>query len=204
MHEHIKDVCRRLAKRAICAVAPELYARQGDVSKMTRLSRQIIVEGRLEGAGRAGDVRPRRDRRAGRASPARATRSASASPASAGAGGSCGCTRRTARRSRPASPGTGGWSAAQDELQPKYPIDVAAKLKAPVLGLYGGKDDGIPHDGRRADAGGARRRRRAVEDRGLPGRATRLPRRLPAELSAGGREGRLAAVLAWFREHGVG
>jgi carboxymethylenebutenolidase len=32
------------------------------------------------------------------------------------------------------------------ELTPKHPIDIAATLKAPVLGLYGGKDQGIPLD----------------------------------------------------------
>jgi carboxymethylenebutenolidase len=31
-----------------------------------------------------------------------------------------------------------------NELQPKYPLDVAAAIKAPVLGLYGGADQGIP------------------------------------------------------------
>ena len=34
VHEHIKDVCRRLAKSGYLAVAPELFFRQGDVSKM--------------------------------------------------------------------------------------------------------------------------------------------------------------------------
>src|SRR5207245_8409794 len=34
-HEHIKDVCRRFAKLGYLAVAPELYARQGDVSKLS-------------------------------------------------------------------------------------------------------------------------------------------------------------------------
>ena len=32
------------------------------------------------------------------------------------------------------------------ELTPKHPLDVAATLKAPVLGLYGGADSGIPND----------------------------------------------------------
>src|SRR5205807_2238865 len=41
VHEHIKDICRRLAKLGYLAVAPELYARQGDVSKMTDF-KQII------------------------------------------------------------------------------------------------------------------------------------------------------------------
>jgi len=34
VHEHIKDICRRLAKAGFMAIAPELYARQGDVSGM--------------------------------------------------------------------------------------------------------------------------------------------------------------------------
>ena len=34
VHEHIKDVCRRFAKLGYLAIAPELYARQGDVSKL--------------------------------------------------------------------------------------------------------------------------------------------------------------------------
>src|SRR5262249_2920042 len=36
VHEHIKDICRRLAKLGYFAVAPELYARQGDVSKIEK------------------------------------------------------------------------------------------------------------------------------------------------------------------------
>ena len=39
VHEHIKDICRRLAKLGYFAVAPEMYARQGDVSKLDRTSR---------------------------------------------------------------------------------------------------------------------------------------------------------------------
>ena len=35
VHEHIKDLCRRFAQAGYFAVAPELYARQGDVSKLT-------------------------------------------------------------------------------------------------------------------------------------------------------------------------
>src|SRR3954454_7005892 len=37
VHEHIKDICRRLAKLGYLAVAPELYARQGDVSKIENI-----------------------------------------------------------------------------------------------------------------------------------------------------------------------
>src|SRR3954468_7237448 len=41
VHEHIKDICRRLAKLGYFAVAPELYARQGDVSKLTDIQEII-------------------------------------------------------------------------------------------------------------------------------------------------------------------
>src|SRR5512143_3807165 len=43
VHEHIKDVCRRLAKLGYLAIAPELYARQGDVSKLAD-SQEIVSE----------------------------------------------------------------------------------------------------------------------------------------------------------------
>ena len=43
VHEHIKDVCRRLAKLGYLAVAPELYARQGDVSRIEDF-RKIIAD----------------------------------------------------------------------------------------------------------------------------------------------------------------
>ena len=43
VHEHIKDVCRRFAKQGYCAIAPELYARQGDVSKISDW-KQIFAE----------------------------------------------------------------------------------------------------------------------------------------------------------------
>src|SRR5262245_32321000 len=38
VHEHIKDICRRFAKLGYLAVAPELYARQGDVSQLTDIN----------------------------------------------------------------------------------------------------------------------------------------------------------------------
>src|SRR5688572_15388259 len=41
VHEHIKDICRRLAKVGYLAVAPELYARQGDVSKESDIQKII-------------------------------------------------------------------------------------------------------------------------------------------------------------------
>src|SRR5437762_8940959 len=47
VHEHIKDLCRRLAKSGYFAIAPELYARQGDPSKMSdgqQIMREIVAK----------------------------------------------------------------------------------------------------------------------------------------------------------------
>src|ERR1700736_4734528 len=46
VHEHIKDICRRFAKLGYFAIAPELYARQGDVSKLTSIAeiRPIVMK----------------------------------------------------------------------------------------------------------------------------------------------------------------
>ena len=77
-----------------------------------------------------------------------------------------------------------------NDMSPTNPIDVADKLKAPVLGLYGGKDQGIPMEGGE-DAGSAEGGR---FNRPLRlSRASWLPRRLPRQLSRSRREGRLAA-----------
>src|SRR5579862_9567473 len=43
VHEHIKDVCRRFAKVGYMAIAPELFARQGDVSKIKEINDIIPV-----------------------------------------------------------------------------------------------------------------------------------------------------------------
>jgi carboxymethylenebutenolidase len=75
---------------------------------------------------------------------------------------SSGCTPLTARPPIEASPGTAGCGGMRTRCI-RHPIDVAAELKAPVLGLYGGKDNGIPL----ADLDAMRA---ALEQAGKPGR----------------------------------
>src|ERR1700691_4485658 len=50
VHEHIKDMCRRFAKLGYIAVAPELYARQGDVSKLTDYKDILAIVGKVPDA----------------------------------------------------------------------------------------------------------------------------------------------------------
>ena len=47
VHEHIRDICRRFAKEGYLAVAPELYARQGDVSKLKEIKDIFAVASKV-------------------------------------------------------------------------------------------------------------------------------------------------------------
>ena len=142
VHEHIKDVCRRFAKQGFCAVAPELYARQGDVSKYTDY-KQIFAEvvSKVPDAQVMADLD---------AAVAWAAKSSGGDAARVGVTGFCWGGRITwlyAAHSASLKAGVAWYGRLVGEptpLQPQYPIDVAAQLKAPVLGLYGGQDQGIP------------------------------------------------------------
>ena len=141
VHEHIKDVCRRFAKQGYCAIAPELYARQGDPSKypdyrdiMSNIVSKVPdaqvmsdLDAATHWSGEHGGDTKR-----------------------VGVTGFCWGGRIVwlyATHSSTLKAGVawyGRLTGTTTELQPTYPVDVADKLKAPVLGLYGGKDDGIP------------------------------------------------------------
>ena len=142
VHEHIKDLCRRLAHSGYCAVAPELYARQGDVSRISDI--QDIIS---KVVSKVPDEQVMNDldstiRWAGKSSRADTTRVAIT--------GFCWGGRiawlYTARnpRLKAAAAWYGRLEGETNAMTPKNPIDYAGALKAPVIGFYGGKDAGIP------------------------------------------------------------
>ena len=109
----------------------------------------------------------------------KATRPGSASPASAGADASSGCTPRTTRTSRRRSPGTARVLVrAQGD---KTPMDVAARSRRRCSACTAAKIRAF-RPIRRRRSGCAEKGGQDGRDRDLPGRAARLPRRLPAEL----------------------
>lgn len=143
VHEHIKDVARRLAKLGYLAIAPALYARQGDVSNLATIDEifqkvvtkvpdaQVVSD--LDACvawaqNNGGDI----DR--------------------LGVTGFCWGGRITwlyAARQPKVKAGVAWYGklvGAKTENTPAYPVEFAAGLKAPVLGLYGGQDQGIPMD----------------------------------------------------------
>jgi carboxymethylenebutenolidase len=142
VHEHIKDICRRLAKLGYFAVAPELYARQGDVSKITNIG-EIIKEvvSKVPDAQVMSDLD---------ATVAWAKKTGKADTAKLAITGFCWGGRIVwlyAAHNPNLKAGVAWYGrlvGEPDPLHPKHPVDLAASLKAPVLGLYGGADTGIP------------------------------------------------------------
>ncbi|MDR2240144.1 MAG: dienelactone hydrolase family protein [Zoogloeaceae bacterium] len=141
VHEYIKDVCRRLAKAGYLAIAPEMYARHGDVAKMSDI-RQII-DGPVAAT-------PDAEHMADLDACAAWAAQHGGDPARLGITGFCrgGRTTWLYAAHNPKLKAAVAWygqlKGAATANQPKWPIDLVAKLKAPVLGLYGGQDQGIP------------------------------------------------------------
>ncbi|NJN87958.1 MAG: dienelactone hydrolase family protein [Leptolyngbyaceae cyanobacterium SL_7_1] len=141
VHEHIQDVCRRLAQLGYLAIAPELFARQGDVSQFTDVQKII-----REVVSQVSDTQVLSDL------------DATALWASKSGGdinrlgitGFCWGGRIVwlyAAHSAQLKAGVAWYGRLVGDAnprQPLYPVDVAPLLQAPVLGLYGGMDDGIP------------------------------------------------------------
>lgn len=141
LHEHIKDVARRFAQAGFYAIAPDLYVRGGDVTKLASFDeiRPIVagtpdaqvmsdLDATMRFAGTdGGDVKR------------------------LGVTGFCWGGRITwlyaAHAPSTVKAGVawyGRVSGAPTALQPKNPVDLAPQIKAPVLGLYGSADQGIP------------------------------------------------------------
>jgi len=144
VHEHIKDVCRRFAKLGYLAIAPELYARQGDVSKLTDIQEIISkVVSKVSDSQVMSDLD---------ATVAWAKKNGKGDTAKLGITGFCWGGRIVwlySARSKDLKAGVawyGRMVGNTDTLHPKNPIDLVSDLHAPVLGLYGEKDTGIPLD----------------------------------------------------------
>jgi carboxymethylenebutenolidase len=144
VHEHTKDVCRRFAKAGYLAVAPELFARQGDVSKMTDIQEIISkVVSKVPDEQVMSDLD---------AAAVWAKKSGMGDTAKLGITGFCWGGRIVwlySAHSKDLKAGVAWYGrlvGKPDDLHPKNPIDVVKDLHAPVLGLYGGKDQGIPQD----------------------------------------------------------
>jgi carboxymethylenebutenolidase len=200
VHEHIKDLTRRFAKAGYYAIAPELYARQGDVSKMTDIQ-QILkdVVSKVPDAQVMSDL------------------DATVSFA-AGDGGDIGRLAITGfcwggrivwlyaahnERVKAGAAWYGPLVGEPTDLKPKNPVDIAGSLKVPVLGLYAGDDANIKPEHvdamKKALAGGSSGSEIIV----VPG----VPHGFNADYRPSYREKEAkegwAKMLDWFKSHGA-
>jgi len=199
VHEHIKDVCRRLAKLGYLAIAPELYARQGDVSKLSSIDEIRGVVAKV----------PDRQVMADLDAAVASAKAAGGDTARLGITGFC-WGGRIVWLYAAHNPGLkagvawyGRLVGDASDLTPRHPVDVAADLKAPVLGLYGKADAGIPVETVTRMETAARAAGKAVEFVVYPGapHAFYADYR-PSYRSEPARDG-WERLRQWFKTHGV-
>ena len=143
VHEYIADVTHRLAHAGYMAIAPELFVRQGDPSEYGELAKlQSEIIAKVPDAQVMADLD---------ATVAWASRNGGIAQKLA-ITGFCWGGRQTwlyAAHNPAVKAGVAWYGRLDGEVNdrtPKYPLDIAAQLKVPVLGLYGGADQGIPLD----------------------------------------------------------
>ncbi len=141
LHEYIKDVARRLAKLGAFAVAPDYYFRTGiDLTKMTDFKEIMPIVNAKPDAELVSDL----DATAAWA------KSQGGDTSRLGIVGFCRGGRTVwvyAAHSDALKAGVAFYGSLVDPKNPawpKSPIQLAPEMKAPVLGLYGEADQGIP------------------------------------------------------------
>jgi carboxymethylenebutenolidase len=143
VHEHIADVALRFARAGCCAIAPELFVRQGDAGSYGEIAKLIAeVVSKVPDAQVMGDLD---------ATVAWA-RAQGFDASKLGITGFCWGGRITwlyAAHNPGVKAGVawyGRLTGSPTPLSPTNPIDRVGQLNGPVLGLYGGQDPGIPLD----------------------------------------------------------
>jgi len=202
VHEHIKDLCRRLAHSGYFAVAPALYARQGDVLQMTDVKEIISkVVSKVPDAEVASDVD---------ATVAWARKQKEANTRKLAVTGFCWGGRQTWLYAihNPHVKAAVAWygpvAGNTDELHPKRVIDLLPELKVPLLGLYGAADQGIAVADVEKVRDESKRLHKNVEIKIYPDtphgfNADYRPSYRPEAAKDGWKR-----MLAWFKSHGVG
>jgi carboxymethylenebutenolidase len=201
VHEHIKDICRRLAKLGYFAVAPLLYSREGDVASMSD-TQQIMakVVAKVPDNQVASDLD---------ATVAWAKSTGKADTGRLGITGFCWGGRQVwlyAAHNPSVKAGVAWYGPLKlppSDLRPKNPVDVVQLINVPILGLYGGKDLGIPAtqiEQMRASLKAAGKPSEIVvyPDAGHGFNADYRPSYNPQAAKDGWKR-----MQAWFKDHGV-
>ena len=200
VHEYIKDVCRRLAHLGYIAIAPELYARQGDLSKMTDF-RQII--GQVISKAPDAQMMQDLDRTAAYAA------GEGGDPSRLGVTGFCRGGRQTWLYAahnpnlRAAVAWYGPLAGDRTPIQPQTAIDVAGKIYCPLLALYGGKDTSITDANRAAAADAAKAAGKYVQMKIYPDAQHGFHADYRPSYNAAAAKDGWQRMLAFFKANGV-
>jgi carboxymethylenebutenolidase len=201
VHEHIKDICRRLAKLGYFAVAPLLYSREGDVASMSDVKDIIAkIVAKVPDSEVASDLD---------ATVAWAKSTGKADTTRLGITGFCWGGRQVwlYAAHNPNVKAAVAWYGPLEppkaDTRPKNPLDLVNEINVPVLGLYGGKDMGIPVaqiEQMRAALKGAGKPSEIViyPDAGHGFNADYRPSYNPQAAKDGWKR-----MQAWFKDHGV-
>lgn len=147
VHEHIRDLCRRLAKNGYYAIAPSLYARYGDPGKYDM---DHVKEMYADIVSKVPDAEVMSDLDA----TVEFAKGESADTGRLAITGFCWGGRVVwlyAAHNRKLGAGAAWYGQLKgptpaNPLRPKFPLDLVEELKAPVIGFYGGLDRGITKD----------------------------------------------------------
>ena len=141
VHEHIQDLCRRLGKLGYFAVAPALFAREGDVAKLGSQEAIMALVATVPDAQIASDLD---------ATVAWAKTTGQADTDRLGITGFCWGGRQVWLYAahnhdlKAAAAWYGVLDWPKSDRAPRNPPDIVQQIDVPVLGLYGGSDPGIP------------------------------------------------------------
>jgi carboxymethylenebutenolidase len=202
VHEYIADTCRRFARAGYYAIAPELYARQGDPRSYTDIPKLMTeVVGKVPDAQVMADLD-------GALKYAAAHGGDADEAAITGFcwGGRIVWLYAATGKVKAGVAWYGRLVGQPGALTPQQPIDLVAELKAPVLGLHGGKDQGIPLDTvdkMKAALATGSPAARASQFVVYPEAGHAFHADYRPSYVAGPAEDGWKRALAWFRTHGV-
>jgi carboxymethylenebutenolidase len=201
VHEYIKDVCRRWARLGYYAIAPDLFAREGDAAKEPDAAKIMAdIVAKVPDAQAQSDLD---------ATLAFAKASGSADVARAAVTGFCWGGRQSwlYAAHNPTLKAAIAWygplAGPPSSLRPTNPPDIVSDLKVPTLGLYGGKDANITAPqieamNRKLIAAGGASKIIVYGDAGHAFHADYRPSYNKADAEASWKE-----AIAWLKEHGV-
>ena len=200
VHDYIADVARRFAKQGYLALAPDLFFRQGDPAAMASIAE---IQGQIIAKVSDAQVMADLDGCVAWA------RKQGGNTDKLGITGFCWGGRVVwlyAAHQPKLNAGVAWYGRLVGEktaLTPAHPIDLADRLKAPVLGLYGAKDGGIPLNtvDRMKDAlekGGSQSEFVIFQNSGHAFHADYRPSYVEADAKEGWQR-----CLGWFKTHGV-